>query len=271
MSSCRAWLFLLPLLLSAVPVLSAPFAYVPNEGSGSLSVIDTASDTVVGEIAAGKKPRGIAIGAQGRIAYVSDQPNNRLLVIDLPGRAQVDSIDLGESPEGVGISPDGKWVVAAVEESNDIAFIDTAANRRAFVVKVRGKNPEHAVFSPDGKHVFVSAEDGDALDIIDVGKRQQVAQIPVGRGRAASVFRRTASVPTWRPKTPASSSSSTRASSWFSRSSRPGCAPTASPCIPTARASMFPTAATPACRCSTRAATPWWPRSPSASGPGTWH
>ena len=30
-----------------------PFAYVPNEGSGTVSVIDTRSDQVVAEIAAG--------------------------------------------------------------------------------------------------------------------------------------------------------------------------------------------------------------------------
>ena len=36
---------------------AAPFAYVPNEGSGTLSVIDTATDQVVAQIPAGKKPR----------------------------------------------------------------------------------------------------------------------------------------------------------------------------------------------------------------------
>src|ERR1700686_5154290 len=43
-------------LVMPLAALAAPFAYVPNEGSGSLSVIDTATDQVVGEIAAGKKP-----------------------------------------------------------------------------------------------------------------------------------------------------------------------------------------------------------------------
>src|SRR6516225_7169988 len=92
----------------AVPLLAAaaPFAYVPNEGSGTLSVIDTSTDKVVADIAAGKKPRGTAISADGRTAYVSDQPNNRLVVVDLAGRQMTGSIDLGESPEGVGISPD---------------------------------------------------------------------------------------------------------------------------------------------------------------------
>lgn len=40
--------------------IAAPFAYVPNEGSGTVSIIDTANDTLVGEIKAGGKPRGIA-------------------------------------------------------------------------------------------------------------------------------------------------------------------------------------------------------------------
>jgi len=48
------------------PLLAAPFAYVPNEGSGTISVIDTANDQVVGEMPGGTKPRGLAVGADGR-------------------------------------------------------------------------------------------------------------------------------------------------------------------------------------------------------------
>jgi YVTN family beta-propeller protein len=43
---------------------AAPFAYVPNEKSGSVSVIDIgdgAGGAVVRQIAAGKRPRGIAV------------------------------------------------------------------------------------------------------------------------------------------------------------------------------------------------------------------
>src|SRR5215831_20107889 len=38
---------------------AAPFAYVSNEGSGSISVIDTATDKVTAVFKAGAKPRGI--------------------------------------------------------------------------------------------------------------------------------------------------------------------------------------------------------------------
>ena len=53
--------------------LAAPFAYVPNKGSGSLSVIDTATDQVVGEIAAGtRRAAGDAAIGQIGIAGAND-------------------------------------------------------------------------------------------------------------------------------------------------------------------------------------------------------
>src|SRR2546427_5040803 len=45
---------------------AAPFAYVPNERSGTVSVIDTASDQAVATIKTGGKPRGIAASPDGR-------------------------------------------------------------------------------------------------------------------------------------------------------------------------------------------------------------
>ena len=120
-------------------LFAAPLAYVPNEGSGTVSVIDTETDAVIKEIPAGKKPRGIATGKSGNSLYVSDQPHNALLVIDLDKQEVTDRIDLGESPEGVGISADGKWVAAAVEISNAVALIDTSTNKRVATIKVEGK------------------------------------------------------------------------------------------------------------------------------------
>ena len=60
-----------------------PYAYVPNEKSGTISIIDTATDLVTGEIKAGEKPRGIAVSPDGKLLYVSDQPHRVLNVIDI--------------------------------------------------------------------------------------------------------------------------------------------------------------------------------------------
>lgn len=169
------------LSLAAGLAFAQPIAYVANEKSGTLTLIDTARDEVIGEIRAGSKPRGMAASRDGRRLYVSDQPANVLLVVDLEKRSVVSKVELGESPEGVSLSPDGRWVVAAVEVSNSIAFVDAESGRLSHLVKTGGKNPEHAVFSPDGRWLYVSAEDADTVDVVAVAKREQVASIKVGK------------------------------------------------------------------------------------------
>jgi YVTN family beta-propeller protein len=118
------------LLALCAAALGRPHAYVPNEGSGTLSVIDTETDQVVAEIPAGKKPRGTVVTPDARTAFVTDQPAGALNVVDLVAGKLVGSIPLGTSPEGAGISADGRWVAAAVEEGNEVMFIDTAPGRR---------------------------------------------------------------------------------------------------------------------------------------------
>src|SRR3954467_9378469 len=167
-------LFLLPLAAAA-----GPFAYVANEKSGTLSVIDTDADRVVGEIPAGKKPRGTAPSPDGRTLYVSDQTANALLVIDVDARKVAGTIPLGESPEGVGISVDGKLIAAASELANAVILIDAAKRTVLATIKNEDKNPEHTVFSPGGRWLYVSAEDASQVDVIDVRERRQVNRIEV--------------------------------------------------------------------------------------------
>ena len=128
---------LLALVLAAA-AQAAPFAYVANEKSGTLSVIDAATDEVVGEIKAGTKPRGMAAASGSTRIFVSDQPANALLVVDAGKRAVVSKIDLGESPEGVYVSPDGKLIAVAIEEDNAVFFLDSQSGEKLFQVKTVG-------------------------------------------------------------------------------------------------------------------------------------
>ena len=80
MTRCIAGFFGLLLMAN---LAYAGLALVGNENAGTISLIDTARDEVVGEIKTGGKPRGTAIHTARKLAYVSDQPNNALLVIDL--------------------------------------------------------------------------------------------------------------------------------------------------------------------------------------------
>ena len=64
----------------------AATAYVSNEGSGTVSIIDTATDKVTSIGTFAKKPRGIAIDRDGSRLYLSDQTANALVVVDTAKR-----------------------------------------------------------------------------------------------------------------------------------------------------------------------------------------
>src|SRR5215212_1873570 len=73
---------------------AAPIAYVPNEGSGTISVIDTGTDTVTATLKFGQKPRGIALSADGARLYLSDQSLNALIVVDTTNKREVGRVAL---------------------------------------------------------------------------------------------------------------------------------------------------------------------------------
>ena len=98
------------LTLLGAATSAAHLAYIPNEKSGTVSVVDTATDTVLREIAAGKRPRGIAADAAGRTLYLTDAGASALLVLDAGGGPAHSPIALGPSAEGVHASADGRWI-----------------------------------------------------------------------------------------------------------------------------------------------------------------
>ena len=60
------------LLAWAAPLAAAPFAYVTNQGSDTVSVVDTDTASVVETVPVGAKPAGVAVAPDGRRIYVSN-------------------------------------------------------------------------------------------------------------------------------------------------------------------------------------------------------
>src|SRR6267142_1574658 len=86
-------------------------AYVTNL-SGTVSVIDTTTNTVVVTIPVGIFPTGIAITPDGTRAYVvnqfvTNQGNNTVSVIDTMTNTIVATISVGRGPSEIAITPDG--------------------------------------------------------------------------------------------------------------------------------------------------------------------
>jgi YVTN family beta-propeller protein len=67
---------LLAMALPAIPARAQTFAYVTNTFANTVSVIGTASNTVVATIAVGGGPFGVAITPDGTRAYVANLFDN---------------------------------------------------------------------------------------------------------------------------------------------------------------------------------------------------
>ena len=76
--------FVAALACSIAPVAShAQNAYITNSGSNTVSVINTATSSLVGSpIAVGKLPYGLAVNPSGRRVYVGNHLSNTVSVID---------------------------------------------------------------------------------------------------------------------------------------------------------------------------------------------
>ena len=167
----------------AIGAASAERAYVPNEGSGTLSVIDTATDRESADSplprqgSLGEKLRGVALDRRGTTLFVVDAARNLVLVVDPTNGAIKKTLPSIASAEGIELAPDGRTLAVCAELSNEAVFIDATALTERFRVKVQGSNPEHCVFSPDGRWLLTSNESSRNIDVIDVAAHKSVRLI----------------------------------------------------------------------------------------------
>lgn len=171
------------LCIAAAAACYGENAYIPNEGSGTLTVIDTSTDQqapispIPKQGTIGTKLRGVALDLPGRTLFVVDAVRNVVLAIDTASGTIKKSFPNIVSAEGIQLAPNGKMVTACAEKSNEAVFIDVAALSEAFRVRIQGQNPEHCVYSPNGKWLLTSNEESQSIDVIDVAARKSIATI----------------------------------------------------------------------------------------------
>jgi YVTN family beta-propeller protein len=179
------------LLGATAAAVAAPFAYVPNQKSGSISVIDTASDKVVRTLTAqgklGDRVQAIDVDARGTTLYAVDAGHEQLLAVDTATDRVQHTDAIGADAEGVRLSPVGRTLAVCAEGQHQVLLVDAASFAISARIKVRGRNPEHCEFSPDGAYLVTSNEGSDDLDVIDLATRTSVDTIATaGHPRGAA-------------------------------------------------------------------------------------
>ncbi|OLE77460.1 hypothetical protein AUG19_00430 [archaeon 13_1_20CM_2_54_9] len=67
------------------------FAYTANAAASTVSVIDTATNTVITTVGVGSTPYGVTITPDGKFAYVGNEYSSTVSVIDTSTNTVVDT------------------------------------------------------------------------------------------------------------------------------------------------------------------------------------
>ncbi len=168
------------LLLGAATTADAqPFAYIPNDAVNNLSVIDTATNTVVATVTVGVSPFGIAVNPGGARAYVTNAASDNVSVIDTANFTVVATVAVGTNPEGIAVNPAGTRAYVGNRGGTTLSVIDTATNTVVATVTV-GTQPQGVAVNPGGTRVYVTNRLSNSVSVIDTTTNAVVATIVVG-------------------------------------------------------------------------------------------
>lgn len=168
-------------------------AYVVNQRSSSVSILDLRARKVIAEIAAGRHPNHAVLSRDGRTLYVTSGHSSAVEVIDLEGRRVVRSIRTGHEPFGAALSADGTRLYAANALSGSVSIVDLRPRPGAATAEVRvGSAPRYLAEMPDGTRLIVANGLSRDVSVIDVAAARVVETRSLGR---ASILRQVACSP----------------------------------------------------------------------------
>src|SRR6185369_5795544 len=178
----------------------ALLAYVTNEDSQDLTIIDTRTDSVVATISVGTRPRGVKVSPDGKTIFVAlsgspkcpptmpdaeceklkaDKSKDGIAVVDAAARKVTRVLPGGSDPEAFDISLDGGTLFVSNEDAGMASIVDVASGKIRATAPV-GKEPEGVRVQPDGKAVWVTGETDHNVTILDTQTGKQLGQVEVG-------------------------------------------------------------------------------------------
>lgn len=192
--SCRRAALVL-VLTPTVLVHATPFAYITNQGSHDVSVIDLASQQVVATVPVGRSPAGVVASSRAGRVFVSNPDSKTISVIDMREQRVVDTWSAGEGPVGIDAAPDGSRVYAADWYTNRLLVFDTRTADRTMSSRrvpistiVVGSAPAGVAASDREGQVFVAERDDDSVALVDVDARRVSVRTRVGSHPFALLF-----------------------------------------------------------------------------------
>ena len=174
-----------------LPVSHSDRVYAAEQFSNTVSVIDPASNELLGVIRLGDpQPANFSPLYRGQVLVhgMGFSPDRHTLAVVSIGSNSVTFIDtatnaikattyVGRSPHEAFFTPDGNEVWVVVRGEDYIAVLDGQTFRETGRIKTPN-GPGMTIFSPDGKYGYVCSSFTPQLVVLDVKTHAEVGRVP---------------------------------------------------------------------------------------------
>jgi YVTN family beta-propeller protein len=181
----RIILTLVSLLVSANLAFAAPFAYIANSSSNTVTVIDTMDLSVLeAGIPVGQYPYGVAVSKAGDKVYITNQLSKNISVIDAATNTVLRTIPFSKSgtsykPGGLAINTAGTLLYVANQDIGTIEVVNLG-NDTVTATIATGNFPEGVALSPDGTRLYVANSGSDTVSVINTSTNTKVTDVSLG-------------------------------------------------------------------------------------------
>jgi len=173
------WTLALIFVTFSICLAKTNYAYVANFSGSTVSVINTANNTVVKTVTVGGSPFDVAVDQAGKAAYVTNFGSGTVSVISTSTNAVTATITVGTSPDGIVIAPNGKTAYVANQGSNSVSVINTGTKKVTATVSVQSQ-PSEMALTPNGAFLYVVNFGSNTVSVISTLTNKVVATVNVG-------------------------------------------------------------------------------------------
>jgi|TARA_B110000305_G_scaffold219193_1_gene259964 PQQ-dependent catabolism-associated beta-propeller protein len=161
-------------------------AFVSNERSDTVSVIDILTNKVIKTVQVGKRPRGVGVSPDGNEVYVAISADNAIAVLDPVKMEVIRTFASGDDPEAFAIHSNGNLYISNEEDAMASVY-DPKTGALLATIDV-GIEPEGVAVAPDGTRVAVTSESTNLVHIIGVPEHTIQNNVLVGARPRSVVF-----------------------------------------------------------------------------------
>jgi len=170
-----------------------------NFENDSISIVDTASRTVVNEVkffspggavAQGEFPYDVKVlsndDGSAKTAFVTSQRDDQVMAVDIPG-GTFTAIPVGDQPNRMALTGDQKTLYVVNGNSDTISVIDTPTEQVVKTIPLsrpgdpyKGADSNSVTLSPDEKTLYVTLGFENSVAVVDLNRGNVRGRIPTG-------------------------------------------------------------------------------------------